>query len=170
NRIPREKQMRKPPAESAEDVIARELPSAPGTLDPRTEQVERVHVQGEMPEPAMHEHVRRDRPPRPPEVMHLEPKGLLYILRAHYRQLQEVDRDVDRDQPLHGGRDPGSLGVVGDLVGHAGPATAIYGSTRNHNYTVRHNRLFLERLGYPCTPDAVPSLFLRPANSLTPLL
>src|SRR5262247_745590 len=115
-----------------------------------------------MPEPAMSEHVGRNRPPRPPEVMYLEPEGLLHILRTHHRQLQEVDRDVDRDQPLHGGRDPGSLGVVGDLVGHAGPATAIYGSRRNHNYTVCRNRLFLGRLGYPSTPDAVPSLSLVP--------
>src|SRR5689334_6169836 len=90
--------------------------------------------------------------------MHLEAERLLHVLRAHDRQLQEVDRDVDRDQPLHCGRDPWGLGFVGDLVGHTGPATAIYGGTRNHNYTVRHNRLFLKRLGYPSTPDVVRSL------------
>src|SRR5262245_33109555 len=109
-----------------------------------------------MPEPAMHEHIRRDRPPRPPEVMHLEPEGLLHVLRTHYRELQEVDRDVDRDQPLHGGRDSGSLGVFGDLVGHAGPATAIYGSTRYHNYTARRNRLFLNVWAIPLRPTRFP--------------
>src|SRR5690349_14651171 len=106
-----------------------------------------------MPEAAVHEHVRRDRPPRSTEVVHLEPERLLHVFGTHDRQLQEVDRDVDRNQPLHCRRYPGSFGVVGDLVGHAGPATAaaIYDATRNHNYTVRRNRLFLyewaERLG-----------------------
>src|SRR6185503_3053358 len=107
------------------------------------------------------EHVRRDRPPGPPEVVHLEPERLLHIFWAHDRQLQEVDRDVDRDQPLHCRGDPGSLGVVGDLVGHAGPATAIYGRMRNHNYTVRRNRLFLGDWAIPLRPTWFPRCLLR---------
>src|SRR5574338_158453 len=159
--------MREPAAEPAEDVVARELTRAPGPLDSRTEEVERVHVQGEMPEPAVHEHVRDDRPPRTPEVVHLEPQGLLHVLRTHDRQLQEVDRDVNRDQPLHSRCDPRGFGVVGDLVGHAGPATALLQYTAG-----RYSQLYNppqssvpERAGVRCTPDAEPSLSSRPGQA-----
>src|SRR5688500_17394475 len=129
--------MREPAAESAEQVVARELAAAPRPFDARTEQVERVHVQGEVPEPAVHEHVRPDRPPRPTEILHLEAERLLYVLRTHHRQLQEVDRDVDRDQPLHRVGDPRGLGVVDALVGHAKACyckyTAEGGTTTIHS-------------------------------------
>src|ERR1035437_9684170 len=62
--------MCEPAAQSAEEIEAQEFARAPLPLHARPEEPERVHVQREVPEAAMHEHVRADRPPLVAEIRH----------------------------------------------------------------------------------------------------
>src|ERR1035437_2154562 len=98
--------MCEPAAQSAEEIEAQELTRTPLPLHARPEEPERVHVQREVPEAAVHEHVRADRPPLVAEILRLEPERELDVARLQNRELDEIDENVDRDQPLHRGREP----------------------------------------------------------------
>src|ERR1019366_3627232 len=98
--------MCEPTAQSAEEIEAQELARAPLPLHARPEEPERVHVQREEPEATVHEHVRADRPPLVAEVLRLEAERELHVARLQDRQLEEIDRDMDRNHPLHRGRKP----------------------------------------------------------------
>ena len=74
-----EREMREPAAQSAEQIEAHEFLRAPFPFDARAKQPQRVHVQREMPEAAVHEHVRADRPPLVAEIFRLESERELHV-------------------------------------------------------------------------------------------
>ena len=107
-------------AEPAPQIVERERARPHRRLEARPEREQRVHVQREVPDPVVHEHVRQRAPQRALQASRLEPQHRERIRVAHHRPLQEEHRDVDREQRLHGPRQPRS--VVRSRVGLDSPS------------------------------------------------
>ncbi len=110
--VARQHHVEEPAAEPAPEIVPEEAARAPCALQPAAEEPEHVHVHRHVHEAGVHEHVRREGPWLLGEVAHLEPERARHVHRTHDRELQEVDRHVDGDQPLHRRRDPRLVLVV----------------------------------------------------------
>ena len=107
----------------AEEVELKKRPTSEATLEPRSEEVQHQHVEGEVPQAAVEEHVG-DEGPRPAQhpVGHECEEG---VHRGH-RPRDEVERDVRGQKPEY----PGSHGRNGRRpegrapVAHRSPAPA----------------------------------------------
>src|SRR6185436_2791950 len=90
----------------AEREEAEEASSAPRLLESRPEQVERIHVRGEMPESAADKHERDRRPPAFRESAQRETERRLESAEDS-DELQVVNRDIDRNERLNSQREAG---------------------------------------------------------------
>ena len=106
------------PTETAQQIEEDELLQSPVVLEPRTEDEQRVHVPEQVPEVTVDEHVRGDRPPSSGGGRKIEAERVLHGGRRNDRHLQEQNRDVDRDQRLHGGGHPRIVLLVRRRIAH----------------------------------------------------
>src|SRR6476619_114532 len=96
-------------AETAPQIEVEKSASAPAFFNSRAEHPKRKHVECQMPQSGMHEHVREWRPPSRCEISDRESQRAINLLRPDERQLQKIDADIRRHQPLHGWCHSGSL-------------------------------------------------------------
>jgi hypothetical protein len=112
--------MHEPRTEPAPHVVQREAPRIPRLLDASSEEPQRIHVEEDVQEVAVDEHVRQHGPRLLGEIAHVEPESGLDIGAIDHRHLKEIDDDIHRDEPPHCGGHPRWLEIIRDGERHAG--------------------------------------------------
>src|SRR5689334_24501906 len=96
--------MRYSTADTGPQVEPNESLGSPFLFQTRSEHPQREHVEREMRQPRVDEHVRDDRPPVGGETRWIEGECGIDGVRPEQRELQEINADVQRQQPLNGAR------------------------------------------------------------------
>src|SRR3954462_10208665 len=99
--------MRNCATDSTPEIEIDKASRSPQVLDARAEHPQRQHVERDVPQTRVHEHVRRNCPPLRRELRRLETECSKNTITAEQRDLEEIHSHVRRYQPLNGWRHSG---------------------------------------------------------------
>src|SRR2546423_8528786 len=101
--------MRDSSAQAAPQIEVEKSASAPAFFNSRPEHPKGKHVERQMPQSGVNEHVGERRPPAGRKISDRKSERAKNLIRPDEGQLQKIDADIRRHQPLYGWCHSGSL-------------------------------------------------------------